>query len=249
MRDDPRLHLQPGVPIEPGTELPLRADQAHYLGTVMRRAPGDGVVLFNERDGEWRGRLHAIRRDRAAVLVEERLRPPVPEPGPVLLFAPIKRDPTDLMIRMATELGARAFWPVQTERTNTPRINADRLAAIAREAAEQCERLSVPPVEPLCRLGEALDRWSARNGAPRLLAAIEPWHADGRAAPPIRDWRAAAGTDDAAGLGVLIGPEGGFTPAELDALRRRSFVVPVSLGPRVLRADTAAAAALASLIG
>jgi 16S rRNA (uracil1498-N3)-methyltransferase len=247
MQDLPRLYAE--TALADGARVPMTPGQAHYLGAVMRRAAGDPVLLFNGRDGEWRARIDALRRGDGAFLLEERVRPPAPEPGPVLLFAPLKRDATDLVVRLATELGASALQPVLTERTNTPRINAERFHSIAVEAAEQCERLSVPAVRPLRRLFDVLGGWEREEEGRVLLAAIEPWHEAGRQAGTVAAWRAGQGAEAAGRCAVLIGPEGGFTAAELDALRARPFVVPVSLGPRVLRADTAAAAALASLLG
>jgi 16S rRNA (uracil1498-N3)-methyltransferase len=217
--------------LAPDAELALAPGQAHYLGTVMRRAPGDRLRLFNGRDGEWLGRLTALRKDRAAVRAETRLRPQAPEPDLWLLFAPLKRDATDLVAQKATELGAAALLPVFTERTNAARINPARLAAIATEAAEQSERLTVPRIAPAATLPEALAAWPA--GRP-LVAAMER-----RAAGPVRP---AAGPS-----ALLVGPEGGFSVRELDDLARRPFVVPATLGPRILRADTAAIVGLALL--
>jgi 16S rRNA (uracil1498-N3)-methyltransferase len=205
--------------------------QAHYLATVMRRGAGDPVRLFNGIDGEWSARIATLRRDRASFVGVERTRPQESEPDLRLLFAPLKRDATDLVVQKATELGASMIIPVMTERTNTARINAERLAAIATEAAEQCERLSVPVIAPPIPLGHQLARWPADLA---LFAAVERG-----GGPPIP---AAAGP-----AGLLVGPEGGFAPAELDALGAAPFVVRVSLGPRILRAETAAIVGLALL--
>lgn len=207
------------------------AAQAHYLGTVMRRQPGDAVRLFNGSDGEWHASIAELRRDRLRLTVAGRARPQLPEPDLWLVFAPLKRDATDLLVQKATELGASALLPVLTSRTNSARINPDRLAAIAGEAAEQSERLTVPRIDPPRPLAAVLDDWPA--GRP-LVAALER-----RDAPPIRPVRGPAA--------LLVGPEGGFTPAELDTLMTRPFVVPVTLGPRILRAETAGIAGLALL--
>jgi 16S rRNA (uracil1498-N3)-methyltransferase len=227
MQDDPRLFTP--APLGPGLAVTFSPAQAHYLGAVMRRGPGDTVRLFNGRDGEWRARLTVLRKDRAAAEVTDCLRPQEAESDLWLIFAPLKRDATDLVVEKATELGVSAILPVFTDRTNAGRINLERLTAIATEAAEQCERLSVPRVEQPRRLTDLLGDW---DPARLLAAAIE------RAVLPHIGAPAGA---------LLIGPEGGFSPAELDVLRARPFVVPVSLGRTVLRAETAAIAGLALL--
>jgi 16S rRNA (uracil1498-N3)-methyltransferase len=214
-----------------GAELAASAGQAHYLGTVMRLGPGASLRLFNGRDGEWAGRIGAIRKDRATLLAETQTRPQAPEPDLWLVFAPLKRDATDLVVEKATELGASALLPVFTARTNTARLNLDRLRAIAIEAAEQCERLTVPRMADPQRLDMLLAQWPAG----RVLAvALER-----AGAPPL------TASDSPAAL--LVGPEGGFTPAEAVLLRRQGFVRPASLGPRILRAETAAIVGLALL--
>lgn len=218
--------------LHPGAAVTLSPGQAHYLAHVMRRGPGDQVVLFNGRDGEWTSRLARLRRDTAECEVEQALRPQMPEPDAWLLFAPLKRDATELVVEKATELGIGEIRPVVTARTNPRALNLERLDAIATEAAEQSERLSVPRIAAPVALFEALRAWPAER---RLVAAIER-----QAADPVR----AAGGPCA----LLVGPEGGLTPAELDVLRRTPFIVPASLGPRILRAETASIAGLALLL-
>ncbi len=239
MQDLPRLHAQA---LSPDAMLPMTEGQAHYLGAVLRRQPGDEVRLFNARDGEWSATIEALRKGRGRFRLDRQLRPPLPEPGPTLLFAPLKRDATDLVVRMATELGAAALHPVLTERTVSARINAGRWTAIATEAAEQCERLSVPEIAGPVRLPELLGTWDP--GRP-LLVALE------RAAPEgagsLAAWRAR--TPSGLQPGLLVGPEGGFSPDERALLRSRRFVVAASLGPLILRAETAALAGLAALAG
>jgi len=213
-----------------GAEVQAEAGQAHYLASVMRRAVGDAVDLFNGRDGEWRASIAELRRDRARFTILTPLRPQTPEPDLWLIFAPLKRDATDLAVQKATELGVSAIHPVFTAHTNTARLNLDRLAAIATEAAEQSERLTVPTIHAPRPLPDLLAAWPKGR---TLAAAIE------RGAPaPIPH----AGA-------LLVGPEGGFAPAELDALRAYRFVSPICLGPRILRAETAIIAGLALLQG
>lgn len=235
----PRLYLAPdrGLLAE-GAEVTLTPEQTHYLAGVLRRRVGDAARLFNETGGEWRTAIASLHRRGGMLRLAQRLRPPAPEAGPTLVFALLKRDATDLLIRMATELGVAVLQPVLTTRTNPARVNLERLGAIAIEAAEQSERLSVPRVAAPMRLDRLLDGWEP---ARPLLAAIE------RIAPPsaVRPDMAAWGSSVPPGL--LTGPEGGFAPAELDALRARPFVTLISLGSRILRAETAAVAGLISL--
>jgi 16S rRNA (uracil1498-N3)-methyltransferase len=189
------------------------------------------VVLFNGRDGEWQARIGTLRGDRGSFVVANRLRAQAPEADIWLAFAPLKRDATDLVVQKATELGVAALLPVTTARTNTGRVNLERLAVIATEAAEQCERLTVPQVRPLVDLPTLLRGWPAER---RLVVAME------RVAAP----RVAFAAGPA---GLLVGPEGGFTERELDALRVHPFVGPASLGSLILRAETAAIVGLALL--
>ena len=208
--------------------------QTHHLGTVLRRGAGDAVRLFNGTDGEWAARIASLRRDRCEIAVGARLRPPAAEPDRWLAFALLKRDATDLVVEKATELGIAALLPVLTERTQAARVNLDRLAAIATAAAEQCERLTVPRIAAPVTLPALLAAWPAGR---ELVAALER-----QGAPLLR-----RESGPPPPVGLLIGPEGGFSAAELDLLRRRAFVVPVGLGARILRAETAAIVGLALL--
>lgn len=228
----PRLFLDDAL--SEGAEIPGTPAQAHHLGTVLRRGPGDAVAVFNARDGEFAARIVVLRKDRCAFALGARVRAPAAEPDLRLLVAALKRDALDWVVEKATELGVSVIQPVTTRRTVVERVNGDRLAAIARGAAEQCERLSVPEVRPALPLHAALDAW---DGAPLLVAA------ERRGAVPIA--RAAAGLR--LPCGWLVGPEGGFEGAELDDAGRRPFVTAVALGPRILRAETAAVAGLAVL--
>ena len=213
----------------------LEAPQAHYLRSVLRLGPGDEAALFNGRDGEWRARIDPIGKGWASLqLVEQSLSQP-PEPDIWLLFAPIKRGRVDYLVQKATELGVTALLPTTTRRTAVERINLVRLGTTAAEAAEQCRRLSVPELHTVQSLDKILDAWPEDRrllfcdeaGAPPPLEALQ-----GFADAPTTPWA------------ILIGPEGGFDPDESHALRQRPFVVPMSLGPRILRAETAAVTAL-----
>ena len=231
MTRPPRLFV--AADLAEGADIPLSAEQAHYLDNVMRRRVGDAMHVFNGRDGEFLARVHAIGKRAATLRAETRLRPQDPEPGPWLLFAPLKRDATDLVVQKATELGASAILPVMTERTNAARVNESRLTAIAIEAAEQSERLTVPVIHPPRRLAAALDDFPPGR---RLFIAAE--RAD---APYLR-----GGSTPCA---LLVGPEGGFAPSELDGFRQYPSAGCVNLGPRILRAETACLAGLALLQG
>jgi len=225
----PRIHVD--GQLLPDLELPATPAQAHHLGVVLRRGAGDAVRLFNQRDGEWLGEIIAIRKDRGSFILRERLRWPAPEPDLTLLMAAIKRDAMDWVVEKATELGVTRIQLVQTRRTVVGQLNLERLQTIARAAAEQCERLGVPRMDALLPLHAVLAGW---GDAPLLVAA------ERSAAPPMRAVAARA-------RALLVGPEGGFTPQELDDLAARPFVSPCRLGPRILRAETAAVAGLAAL--
>lgn len=235
----PRLYVDPTLAATPqaGTPCPIPPEQARYLGTVLRKKAGDQLRVFHAGMGEWLASITEIRKDRGTVAFERQIRPPQPCPPLQLAFALLKRDATDLVIRMGTELGVSTFLPLVSERTNTHRINPERLHAIAVEAAEQCERLDIPTIAPVQSLPALLGHWPQDN---TLFAAIE--RLDERAAdatPATKPVRA--------GDGLLIGPEGGLSEAECQTLLQRPFVAPISLGSLVLRADTAVAAGLALL--
>lgn len=231
--EHPRARLYLATPLS-AANLRLGPDQAHYLRNVLRLSAGDRVALFNATDGEHEARIAAFGKGWCEVALGAQRRAPRAEPDLWLLFAPIKRARIDGMIEKATELGVSNFLPVFTQHTAMTRINLERLQAIAIEAAEQCQRLTVPEIHPPQSLADALRAWPA--GRSLLLCdetgSGEPiGHSLTRRKPPD-------------GYGILIGPEGGFAAAELDGLRKLPFVTPVGLGPRVLRADTAALAAL-----
>ncbi len=236
MREKPKTRLYVAAELAMDRAIELASGQAHYLKSVLRLAPGDAVALFNGRDGEYLARIESFARDAATVAVQACSREQLPEPDLWLVFAPIKRARIDFLVEKATELGVSALFPVMTRHTMVERVNLDRLTANAVEAAEQSERLSVPRIHP----PQALDRLLAEWDPSRRLMLCD----ESGTAPPI----AAALHHAAPGSwAVLVGPEGGFAETELDAIRKLPFVCPVSLGPRVLRADTAALVGLAVL--
>jgi 16S rRNA (uracil1498-N3)-methyltransferase len=218
-----------------GASVEIDAAQTHRLRHVLRLGSGAVVAGFNPRGGEFICRIAELGRQRGVLAVERRLRPPEPEAGPWLLFAPIKRLRLDWLIEKGTELGAGAFIPVMSERTQAERLNRDRLFAHSVAAAEQSERLSVPDIHAPETLGAVLANWPANR---RLILCDETGTGEPIAA-------ALAALPPAAPAALLVGPEGGFTQRELDALADLPFVTRVGLGPRVLRAETAALAALA----
>lgn len=241
MADRPRTRLHLDAPLAAGQAAGLSGDQAHYLRGVLRQAPGDRLLVFNEAGGEWLAEIATLTKSGGTVAVLERTRPPAPCPDVWLLFAPLKGGRTEYVVEKATELGVARLCPVLTRRGDVPRVNLDRLRANAVEAAEQCERLSVPVVDPLTDLADVLDAWPndpATRDRPLFVAA------ETGAAQPLA---AAVTAATAAGgkAAFLVGPEGGLHPGELDRLTKTPFVVPVGLGPRILRADTAAFAVLA----
>lgn len=219
------------APLQAGRGVTLTPEQSHYLIKVMRQGMGAEVALFNGRDGEWRARLVETGKRGGALEVGERQRAQHSGPDLELIVALVKRARLETIVEKAAELGARRVRPVTTRRTNADRANVARLTAIAVEASEQTGRLDVPEVvapEPLERL---LDGWPAGR---RLMFCDEG--GDGSTIDRV---------DGPSGWSILIGPEGGFAPDERDRLRALPFVTPVSLGPRILRADTAAIAAMA----
>jgi 16S rRNA (uracil1498-N3)-methyltransferase len=229
-----------------GVTIALDDGQARHVGTVLRLGAGDHVRAFNARDGEWRARIVDVSKRGMNVNVEDFVRAARATPDLDLLLAPVKRHATDLIVEKATELGVRRIRPVITQRTIAETVRIDRLRSIAREAVEQTERFDVPEITEPFALTKLLDAWDALR--PLIYAdeagddADAAWGEDAGRAPPLSD---AISTVSADTLALLIGPEGGFTPQERALLRSHAFVIPVSLGPRILRAETAVIAALA----
>jgi len=226
-----RLYVE--VVLGEGARVAPGEGQTHYLLHVMRAKVGDRVSLFNGRDGEWLARI-AETSKRGCLLECERLTAPQAEvPDLWLVFAPIKKTPADYLTQKATELGVRALQPVITRRTIVTRVNTERMHANAVEAAEQSGRLSVPEIREPLAFDKLLAAWPAER---RILFCDEA----GAALPIEKGLREAPDGPWA----IVTGPEGGFDPAERAALRALPFVTPVSLGGRILRADTATLAAL-----
>ena len=226
-----RLFVTPAL--APDARIELAPEQAHYLANVMRLKVGDELLVFNGQDGEWRAGMTLAARRAAALTALAQVRPQTIGPDLELVVALVKRARLETIVEKATELGARRVRLAITERTNADRTRLDRLAAIAVEAAEQTGRLDVPAIEPPQKLARLLAEWPA---ARPLMFCDEA----GDAPPALA---ALAGRGGGA-WGVLIGPEGGFSPGERALIRDHPASVPVSLGPRILRADTAAISAL-----
>ena len=221
--------------LAPGATLACNAGQGHYLRHVLRLSAGDTVLLFNGRQGEWRAELLPGKAP-AALIVREQVRPQTGGPDIDYLFAPLKRARLDYMVQKATEMGVARLRPVLTRHTTPDRVNLARMRANAVEAAEQCGLLRLPEVHAPEQLQSVVTGWDV---ARTLIFCDEA----GRAGDPL----ARLGALGRGPLAMLVGPEGGFAADERALLSRQSFVVPISLGPRILRADTAAVAALALL--
>ncbi|MGQ0672315.1 MAG: 16S rRNA (uracil(1498)-N(3))-methyltransferase [Hyphomicrobium sp.] len=239
----PRLFID--APIRAGDAVQLTDDQSNYLRNVLRLSAGAGVLVFNGRDGEWRAELETVGKRGAALKPVESTR--AQEDGPAIrcLFAPLKRARLDYMVQKATEMGAARLSPVLTRRTVAERVNLDRMRANAIEAAEQCGLMRVPVIDEPEKLDRVLANWPADC---RIVFCDEA----GPIADPVAAIRAALNhgaprtpADPPQPVAVLVGPEGGFAPEERAALLARPFTLPIRLGPRIMRADTAAVAAMA----
>jgi 16S rRNA (uracil1498-N3)-methyltransferase len=277
---NPRLLIEQDL--RPGAAIALDEAQARHVGTVLRLDEGDALRVFNARDGEWSAKVTSKTKRGMSVSVEALLRAARSTPDLDLLFAPVKRHATDLIVEKATELGVRRIRPVITQRTIAETVRLDRLQSIAREAAEQTERFDAPEILEPVSLAKIVDGWDVSR--PMIYAdeagddASAPWGGEsGRATPIAQALRTFSLAEKVASerepdegrsnmqapdqlnaphpltpspqgrggmLALLIGPEGGFTNEERRILRALTFVIPVSLGPRVLRAETAVIAAL-----
>lgn len=226
----PKIRLCVEHPLGEGQQVALTREQAHYLFGVMRLAPGNSVALFNGRDGEWRATVEDAGKRGGLLLCQAQSGPQVMPPDLWLMFAPVKKAQTQFIVEKAVEMGVRRILPVLTEFTNSERLRVDKQQAHALEAAEQCGATFVPEVADPQRLDRLLSGWDGR----RILFADES---------------AVGGAVSLSGLelgpwAVLIGPEGGFSEGERTRLRGMDCTTAISLGPRILRAETAAVAAL-----
>ncbi|WP_196259515.1 16S rRNA (uracil(1498)-N(3))-methyltransferase [Pelagibacterium limicola] len=229
----PRLHIDTAM--SAGVRLPLDKDQTNYLVNVLRRGQGDRCVVFNGRDGAFLAEIgQASKKTVELTLIEQSAEQP--QAADLWYgFAPIKR--LDYVVQKATEMGAGIIQPVITRYVQNPKVNPDKLRANAIEAAEQCEVLSVPRVDPAIPFVRLMETWQQVHGDRTLVFCDE----ETASTSPVDT----IATLEGKRLGLLVGPEGGFAPEERDMLRAQPFVVAISLGPRILRADTAAVAALA----
>jgi len=232
--DTPAIRLFVEAGLAPGAEIACTAEQVNYLVSVLRLATGAGILVFNGRDGEWRARLAEVGKRRCTLECVALARAQQGGPDVHYLFAPLKHARLDYMVQKATEMGVAHLQPVLTRRTVVSRVNLERMRANAIEAAEQCGVLRVPSVGEPAKLAGLLDAW---DPARRLIFCDE-------GAVVTNPLVALSGVAEGP-LAVLVGPEGGFDPAERSLLREKPFAVAISLGPRIMRADTAAVAALA----
>jgi 16S rRNA (uracil1498-N3)-methyltransferase len=233
-RGEPRIHrLFTAAPLAHGAEIAASREQANYLLNVLRLGPGGRVALFNGRDGEWQGELRLAGRKAAMLVPLRQTRAQTAADGPWFLFAPLKHARLDYMVQKAVELGASRLVPVLTRHTQVARVNLERMRANAIEAAEQCGALAVAQVAEPRSLDALLAGWDASR---QIVFCDEAARGDPLVA------LAAIGAREFA---VLVGPEGGFSGEERERLRALPHVTAIGLGPRILRADTAAVAALA----
>lgn len=223
-----------GDTLAPSATFEVKPEQAHYLANVLRLAPGAEILVFNGRDGEWRAEIAAAKKKSVSLAVKEQTRPQPPRPDLVYCFAPLKQGRLDYMVQKAVEMGTGVLQPVLTQHTQVSKLGLPRLEANVIEAAEQCGILAVPELREPLKLDRLLAQWdkdrvlvfcdegAETNGPLEILQSIEKKK-----------------------LGLLVGPEGGFSEEERRQLHALPFVKAIPLGPRILRADTAAVAALA----
>ncbi len=230
MKTTPRLHLE--ETLSAGGEIILSREQGHYLTGVLRLAPGDAVRAFNGRDGEWLAYLATVSKKSVSLRCERRVAEAKLPPDVDYIFAPLKHARLDYVVQKATELGVRRLRPVMTSRTVAERVNLDRMRANVVEAAEQCNLVHVPEVLEPQKLEKVLGAWEKG----RSLVYCDETMVDHNPLESLKALRVPTA--------VLIGPEGGFTGEEKALLKSHPFVIPISLGPRIMRADTAATAAL-----
>jgi 16S rRNA (uracil1498-N3)-methyltransferase len=231
----PRLYLD--TSLAAGTLIALERDHTNYLLSVLRMKAGEAVIVFNGRDGAWLTRIADDHRKGATLETVVQTEHQTEKPDLWFGFAPLKTGRLDYLVQKATEMGAGVIQPVITQYTQVSRLKADKLLANVIEAAEQCEVLSVPTLAPEADLSELIADWRHTQGLRRLIFCDEsaPSHSPAQTLSDL----------EGLPVGILVGPEGGFSDDERNLLLGQDFVVPISLGPRILRADTAAVAALA----
>lgn len=236
MQHIPRLFIPHSL--GEGALVRLSETQAHHMVHVLRKKVGDPVMLFNAKEGEWLGEFSACHKKDATVLLKKMTRLPKPEPEFCLVFAPLKHDALTNMLEKATELGIASFWPVNTDHTIVTRVALEKWEMIVQQSAEQSERCSIPSLHPFQPLQTLLLNWPAN----RLL-----FYADerGNGLPLPQALKTLPNGKDS---GILIGPEGGFSQKEQTFLRTFPFVIPITLGPRILKADTAAITAISCVL-
>ena len=240
---DTSIRLFVDLPLRAGESMTLEEKQAHYITQVMRLKAGNALLLFNGKDGEWLAEITEVKKRSTLCRIIQQMKPQHHSPDIALVFAPIKLGRIDYLVEKATELGVRELYPVKTERTIVTRLNDDRLRAHMIEAAEQTERLDVPLLHDFKPLYAALETWDAS----RPLFFCD----ESGSGASIHTYFTNEKNTAALGLkkkyGILIGPEGGFSSTEQAYISALPFTVPLSLGPRILRADTAALAALTAV--
>ena len=234
-RSRPRLFVS--TALAAGVQFTASPDEKNYLFNVLRMANTDELLVFDGVNGEWLARIELRGRKSLEIEVIEQTRPQTDGPPIDVLFAPLKHGRLDYLVQKLTELGARRIQPVLTERTNAERIKLERMQANVKEAAEQCGVLRLPKVAEPVRLREAISAWDP--GLPLVFCD--------EAAPIASPIEALCALPRGGPVALLVGPEGGFSPEERNLLIGRPFVTAISLGPRIMRADTAAVAALALL--
>jgi 16S rRNA (uracil1498-N3)-methyltransferase len=231
----PRLYLD--TPLAAGHRIALGREHTNYLLTVLRMKAGEAVIVFNGRDGAWLTRIADDHRKGAVLEAVVQSAHQTEKPDLWFGFAPLRTARLDYVVQKATEMGAGVIQPVITQYTQVSRLKADKLEANVVEAAEQCEVLSVPTLAPEIGFADLVSGWRQAQGLRRLILCDEsaPSHSPARTLADL----------EGLPVGILVGPEGGFSDEERNLLLAQDFVVPISLGPRILRADTAAVAALA----
>lgn len=228
------IRLYINQPLQDGASLSLGKDQTHYLFHVMRRSAGDSIRVFNGCDGEWNTTIADISKRSCILSIETQYAPQRDMPDLWLVFSPIKKNRLDFMIEKATELGATKLFPTTMDHSDTPRFNTDKQRAHCIEAAEQCERMSIPGIEPLVPLAQLLEQW---DKTVTLIACCE--RGQSKCLPKIIQT-----LEKRAPLAILIGPEGGFSEKEIALFDHYDFMTKASLGDNILRAETAAITAL-----